>query len=81
MTKQEIEMRPGDAAILLHANGDIGLLIPRLAADDEEAPDHVALAMAFGVIARSPVLSHVVKMMAETAAASVEADTEPAVTQ
>jgi hypothetical protein len=83
MSKREIEMRPGDAAILLHANGDIGLLIPKLdeLGDDDEAPDHVALAMAFGVIARSPVLAHVVKMMAEHAAESVDAQTEPAVTQ
>lgn len=80
MTKQEIEMRPGDAAILLHANGDIGLLIPRLTGDDEEAPDHVALAMAFGVVARSPVLRHIVQTMAE-AAADMADDEVPEVAQ
>lgn len=66
---KSIEMRKGDAAILLHANGDIGLLIPKMeGSDDDEAPDHVALAMAFGIVARTPVLRDMVMMMAETAA-------------
>lgn len=80
--RQEIQMRPGDAAILLHANGDIGLLIPKLDGDDDdEAPDHIALAVAFGIVARSPALRDMVVMMADAAAESVEAQTVPEVAQ
>lgn len=81
--KSEIEMRRGDAAILLHANGDIGLLIPKLEelGEDEDAPDHVSLAMAFGIIARTPALRHIVMVMAEKAAEMAAQEDEPAVTQ
>lgn len=83
MTKTDIELHAGDAAILLHANGDIGLLLPKLddLSDDDDAPDHVELAMAFGVIARHEVLRHIVKMMANTAAEMDEAEEAPEVAQ
>jgi len=78
--KSEIEMRRGDAAILLHANGDIGLLIPKPESGDDESPEHVQLAMAFGVVARSEVLRHIVMTMAD-AAAEHEMHEQPEVTQ
>jgi hypothetical protein len=80
--KREIEMLKGDAAILLHANGDIGLLIPKMEdrGDDDEVPDHVALAMAFGIVARSEVLRHIVCTMADAAAES-ETMEQPETTQ
>lgn len=65
MTLRNIEMTAGDAALILRANGDIEALIPKPGDDGEEA-DNVALAMAFTVVARSPVLSHIVVTMAET---------------
>jgi hypothetical protein len=82
MSTREINLRPGDAAILLHANGDIGLLIPKLDGDDDdEVPEHVALCMAFGIIARTPPLRDMAVMMAESAAERGEVDSVPEVTQ
>lgn len=83
MNKREIELHAGDAAILLHANGDIGLLIPKLdqVRGDEDAPEHVTLAMAFGVIARSPVLREMVQMMAESVADDASVGAMPEVAQ
>lgn len=66
--KDHLDLLKGDAAILLRANGDIAMMIPKLeGADDDEAPDHVALAIAFGIVARSPVLRYIVRTMAESA--------------
>jgi hypothetical protein len=39
-------LKEDDAAILFHANGDLGVMVPKSLSPDDEAPRHVVLAVA-----------------------------------
>ena len=77
MTDTTHKLANGDAALILHANGDVGMFVPN-GNDDDELPDHVALALAFMIVAKSPTLSEIVMRMADAEAAETSV---PQVTQ